>query len=124
MTEPHYEVKYEEGPKAGYVDWVAGGNFDGYIYQKSISFKKTNNEVVINTVIIDDSRYDGEVHNSEVVGQYEYTDTDTITVKYGELTMRGKILGKNKEYIVFSVFHAKMERWNEVYELKPLYNNS
>lgn len=117
VTKPHFETEYKQGPKAGYVDWVAGGNFDGYITQQSISFIEHNNQVLVQTRIIDQSRYDGYAEESETFGSFSDTDKDTITVKYGQLEMRGKILGENKEFIVFSVSHSSgNETWNEVFK--------
>lgn len=117
-TKPHFESEYLQGPTAGYVDWVAGGNFDGYVQQKSIQFIEPN-KVIINTIILEQSRYDGNALDSESIGIFEYTDKDTITISYDKFEMFGKILGGNKELIVFSVSHPSVERgWNEVYKLK------
>ncbi len=115
MTKPHFDIEYEEGATAPFVDWVAGGNFDGYIQKKSIKFIELNNQVILKSTILDQSRYDGEAANSEIFGKFEYTDKDTITIKYGETEMRGKILGDKKEFIVFEIFSLKCK---EVYKLK------
>ena len=76
MTEPNYNIEYECGAQA-IIDGVAGGNFDGYIFKKSILFKKENNQAVIKTHIIDQGRYDGKMSDSKVIGIYEFTDKDT-----------------------------------------------
>ena len=116
MTKPHFDKEYEEGATAPFVDWVAGGNFDGYIHKKSIKFIETNNQVIIKHTVLDQSSYDGNATNSETVGKFEYTDKDTITEKF---EMRGKILGSQNEYIVFSVSHPLMDNGvREVYQLK------
>ena len=115
-TKPHFEKEYTQGPTAGWVDWVAGGNFDGYIHQKSLVFN-SDKTVRIKTIILDQSRYDGNAQNSEKNGTFEYTDKDTITIEYDKFKMFGKILGENNEFIVFSVSHPLSDRgWNEVYK--------
>lgn len=115
MTKPHFDLEYKEGPTAPYVDWVAGGNFDGYIQTKSLKFIESNNQVLIKETILDQSRFDGKAINSEIFGKFEYTDKDTITVKYADIEMRGKILGVNREFIVFEIFSLNIK---EVYKLK------
>lgn len=117
MTEPNYNIEYECGAQA-IIDWVAGGNFDGYIFKKSILFKKENNLAVIKTHIIDQGRYDGKMSDSEVMGKHEFTDKDTITLKYNDFSMRGKILGNEKNIIAFSVYHPLIKNdTSEVYQL-------
>ena len=119
MTKPHFNIEYKKGPEAPFVDWVAGGNFDGYISQKSIQFFESNKQVLIKQVILDQSRYDEKVTNSEISGTFEYTDKDTITVEYGKVEMRGKILGNNREFIVFDILKPLMDyNYSEVYQLK------
>ena len=119
MTKPHFDTEYEEGATAPFVDWVAGGNFDGYLLKKSMKFTESNNQVLIKHTVLDQSRYDGIATNSEILGEFEYTDKDTITVKYQEVKMRGKILGDQNEYIVFSVSHPLIDKpTKEVYQLK------
>ena len=116
MTNPHFDKEYEQGATAPYVDWVAGGNFDGYIQKKSIIFIEAKNQVIIKNTVIDQSRYDGNAINSEMSGVFKYTDKDTITVTFDKFEMRGKILG---EYIVFSVLKPSMNiKITEVYQLK------
>ncbi len=119
MTKPHFNIEYNKGPEAPFVDWIAGGNFDGYISKESMIFFDSNKQVLIRKTIIDQSRYDGEVSNSERWGTFEYTSKDTITVKYGEVEMRGKILGDKREYIVFDIFKPQPDfNMAKVYELK------
>lgn len=47
MIQPHFNRLYETGPTAPFVDWVAGGNFDGYIQKKSLRFIASENRVII-----------------------------------------------------------------------------
>ena len=115
MTKPHFDLIYEEGPTAPFVDWVAGGNFDGYIQKKSLKFIESNNQVLLEVNILDQSRFDGQAINSETLGKFEYTDKDTITVKYADIEMRGKILGGKREFIVFEIISKNIK---EVYKLK------
>jgi hypothetical protein len=39
MTKPDFDIEYEEGATAPFVDWVAGGNFNGYIHKKFLEIK-------------------------------------------------------------------------------------
>jgi hypothetical protein len=115
MTKPHFDLEYEEGPTAPFVDWVAGGNFDGYIQKKTLNFIESNNQVLLEVTILDQSRFDGQASNSEILGKFEYTDKDTITIKYADIEMRGKILGDKREFIVFEIFGQNIK---EVYKLR------
>ena len=118
MTAPHFEIEYRQGPTAGYLDWVAGGNFDGYIQQTSLKFVEQHNKVIVQISILDQSKFDGSVENKEVIGKFEYTDKDTLTVWYEKFKMRGKIIGSNREYIVFTISHPLADKgWNAVYKL-------
>ncbi len=118
MTKPHFEQEYESGAQA-IVDWVAGGNFNGYILKKTLIFKEYSNDVVIRNCILHQDRYDGEESDTKIMGKYEFTDKDTITVKYNDFEMRGKILNNKVEYIVFSVYHPLLKTdTTEVYQLK------
>lgn len=118
MTKPIFNKEYESGPE-GVADWIAGGNFDGYLFKKSILFRENSNEVILKTTIIDQSRYDGERSDSEITGQYAYTGKDTITIQYQQLTMLGKILGKQREFIIFSLeYNSEHLDRAEVYQLK------
>ena len=119
MTKPHFNIQYKKGPEAPFVDWVAGGNFDGYISETSIEFIESSKQIIKRNVILDQSRYDGEASNSEILGTFEYTDKDTITIEYGEVKMRGKILGNKREFIVFEMFKPQMDyNITQVYQLK------
>lgn len=107
ILEPVYEKNYRSGICAS-IDWVAGGNYDGYIYEKSLIFIRESKKVIMKTKILDDSRYDGVINDGEVVGSYSFTDHNTITCYFGEIRMRGKVLGINNEYIAFSIFHQRI----------------
>lgn len=118
MTKPVFDKEYECGAQ-GVVDWVAGGNFDGYIFKKSLTFKETSNEVLLKTSIIEQTRYDGQKSNTELIGNYQLTDKDTITVTCNNLKMRGKIIGTRNEYIVFSILlEDRASQITEVYKLE------
>ncbi len=86
------------------IDWVAGGNFDGYVYERILRFSK-DNTVKMTNVILDQSRYDGDKANSEITGRYEETDHNTITCYFGTREMRGVVLGEQGEYLAFSVHY-------------------
>lgn len=117
MTEPNYNNEYKCGAQAN-IDWVAGGNFTRYVFNKSILFKKENKQVIIKKHIINHGTNDGQLPDSETIGIYEFTDKDTITVKCNDFTMRGKILGKEKVLIAFSVYHPQLKcEVSEVYQL-------
>lgn len=69
--EPNYEVEYHGGISAS-IDWIAGGNFDGYIYKNILKFIKENKQVIMQTEILDKSRYDDEIEPSETIGVFEF----------------------------------------------------
>jgi hypothetical protein len=106
---PNYEIEYgvdyETGTMVGFIDWIAGGNFDGYLYKKALNFSKTGNKVILTSKIIDQSHYDGHKEDVQIVGKYKYTDKVTITCIFDSFEMRGKLLGKNNQYIAFSIFN-------------------
>jgi len=101
-----FDTDYESGISA-VIDWVGGGNFDGYIYKSKLRFYQENNLVVMNTQILESSRYDGIIEDKEIRGRYEWTDHKTITCFFGEIKMRGKFLGANNQFIAFSTKHSK-----------------
>ena len=118
FEEPNYDVEYLGGISAS-VDWVAGGNFDGYVYKNSLKFIKENQQVILQTEILDKSRYDEEIQSGEIIGNFGFSDHKTITCIFGERRMRGKILGQKKEYIAFSIFHPNVKYpVEECYEMK------
>ena len=116
-TKPQFNRNYECGPLAS-IDWVAGGNFDGFVYTKSMMFQEDSKEVIIRTFVLNQDKYDGQRRDTEIIGQYEFTDKDTLTVTYNKVKMRGKILRNGTEYIVFTVSHPLLKGGSkEVYQL-------
>jgi len=109
MTKPLFNTKYITGP-LGVSDWVAGGNFDGYIFSKSLIFHEPN-IVSLEIEILDQSRYDGNRNNSIEQGTFEFTDKDTITIELNGNQFRCKILGTERDYIVLT-----MSESTEVYQ--------
>ncbi len=113
-----YEKNYE-GPFVTYVDWVAGGNFDGYILRKYLNFSKENNCVYKTLSVIDSTRYDGRVEEKVYKGTYEETDKATITCNFENYQMRGKILGNKNQFISFSCTNSSTGFYeNECYEIR------
>ncbi len=90
------------GPLLCLVDWVAGGNFDGYVYQQRLRFLGDGQTVTLTTTIVDDSRYDGNRTGSSVNGRYLAGDHGTILCNFDGLSMRGVVLGKANELLVFT----------------------
>jgi hypothetical protein len=115
-------LKLEEdyiGSVSANIDWVAGGNFDGYLFRRILRFSK-DNTVKMRTVILDKSRYDADITDTEVIGRYEESDHYTITCYLGARKMRGIILGSKSEYLTFSVYHSENNSFqipNECYVL-------
>jgi hypothetical protein len=97
-----YDRDYE-GQLLTQVDWIAGGNFDGYILRKYLRFSKADNMVTRITKVIDNSRYDGIIESTELKGTFSETDKATITCRFENIEMRGKILGDKNQYIAFSI---------------------
>lgn len=115
MKIPH--LQYDEdyyGPLSASVDWVAGGNFDGYVYQQRLRFSEKDQKVTLFYDIIDASRYDSKVDAGSVEGHYQATDHETITCSIGETTLRGVLLGPNKSIIAFSRRQVGVDRLDDV----------
>jgi hypothetical protein len=108
-----FKVDYE-GLLSAQVDWVAGGNFDGYVYKTILCFYE-DGKVIRTLKILDQSRYDGYKNGSESIGTFRASDTDTITCSFENHIMRGKILGDKDQYLAFSVYGSN---YTECYELK------
>ena len=116
MDKLKLEKPYKGGLSAS-IDWVAGGNFDGFVYQNILIFSE-DHTVKCLTIVLDQSRYDGEKENSELIGHYEETDHKTITCVFGDYKMRGKVLGNEGEYIAFSGSHPNFKQtYSECYQL-------
>ena len=99
MSRIKYKTEYFEGITAPYIDWVGGGNFDGYLIQKSLIFKELDNNVELHTKVINAKRYDGSIFDSVLIGNYRQTDKEMITLTFLNFEMRSKILGGNDEII-------------------------
>lgn len=111
-----YDSEYFEGITAPYIDWVAGGNFDGYLIQKSLIFRELDTKVELHSKVINAKRYDGNVSNTVLTGQYRETEKGTLTLYFDNFEMRGKILGDNEDIIAFSVWYKTLKK-NEVYKI-------
>lgn len=118
MSEIKYDTEYFEGITAPYIDWVGGGNFDGYLIQKSLVFKEHDKNVELHTKVVNAKRYDGSIFDSVLIGNYRQTDKETITLTFVNFEMRGEILGDHDEIIAFSVWCKKTLNRNEVYKFK------
>lgn len=92
MEKLKLEETYEGGLSAS-IDWVAGGNFDGYVYRKTLRFSE-HNIVRMNTIILDQSRYDGEADNAEMIGHHEASDHKTITCTFPVLAVHNLPINK------------------------------
>lgn len=108
-----YNADYE-GLLGASIDWVAGGNFDGYIHKTILRFYE-DGRVLRTFKIIDQSRYDGLIENSDRMGSFRATDTGTFTCSFDTYSMRGRILGDKNQYLAFSIFEHGL---TECYELK------
>ncbi len=117
MNVPNYDIAYYEGITAPFIDWIAGGNFDGYLVQKSLLFRELDKKVELHTKVIDQTRYDGKIKDSAIIGSFEQSDKDTITLTFDHFQMRGVLLGENKEMIAFDSWHPTIKR-TEVYKMK------
>lgn len=96
-----YNTLYE-GNFDARIDWVAGGNFDGYVTQTYLYFIEEDSTVIWRRTVLDQSRYDGEAKNIELHGKFRETDKKTLTCTFKEFEIRGKILGNNHELIAFA----------------------
>lgn len=118
--ELEYGVNYETGIIPGFVDWVAGGNFDGYVHKRILNFSKDDHKVTLTSIIIDQSHYDGKENDTQIIGRFEYTSKITVTCTFINFEMRGKLFGENNQYIVFSIYSRNLSghTYNECYEKK------
>jgi hypothetical protein len=111
MQEAHLRYNRDYlGPLSARVDWVAGGNFDGYLYQQSLRFARRGSVAWLRTKIVDASRYDDVATDSVIEGEYACTDHGTITCTFGSTRMRGVLLGKGLKTIAFSQMHPQMKQ--------------
>ncbi len=117
MKVPKYNLEYFGQITAPYIDWVAGGNFDGYLIQKSLKFIEQNNKVELNTKVVHKKNYDGFIEDSIITGSFRQTEKETLTLTFEHFEMRGKILGENEELIAFSILNSLLNK-TEVYRLE------
>jgi len=116
MVEIKYDSEYFEGITAPYIDWVGGGNFDGYLIQKSLIFRELDNKVELHSKVINAKRYDGNVSDIVLTGYYREIEKETLKLSFDNFEMLGKILGDNKDIIAFSVWDKTLKK-NEVYKI-------
>jgi hypothetical protein len=94
-------IKYKSGTHC-VVDWVAGGNFDGYLYELSLCFI-SDTEVVYEKKIIDDRHADDKPKGFSMNGKYYSSDKAAFICEFPATKMRCVIVGDTNEYIVASV---------------------
>jgi hypothetical protein len=119
MGKLQYDVDYK-GELMARIDWVAGGNFDGYLYRVHLRFLKENNTVIRAIKIVDDSRYDDDAYKEEKYeyGTYSEADERAITCVFPNFEMRGRVLGEINQYIAFSVYFPRTKlHETQCYEL-------
>jgi hypothetical protein len=102
MDKLRLETEYETGILAC-IDWVAGGNFDGYLYRITLLFQETK-VVKMKKIMVDQSSYDDSTEETELesIGSYATTDHGIITCTFEKFEMRGVFLGTDSEYLAFS----------------------
>ena len=113
-----YDVDYQ-GPLEALVDWIAGGNFDGYIYKTYLRFSRESNTVVSKCKIVDQTAYDDHREDWEQVGTFSFdTVHGAITCTFEKFTLRGRILGDRNQYIAFSSYRPEIRQEKSIcYEL-------
>jgi hypothetical protein len=92
----HFETPYI-GRLNAYTDWVAGGNFDGYIYADVITFYKDFQKVVWEHKVIA-SFFDDDLPESRIIHDTTYDFRDTRAIQF--LGYRGRFLGDNNEFLI------------------------
>lgn len=111
-----YDSEYFEGVTAPHIDWIAGGNFDGYLIQKSLIFRELDHKVELHSKVINAQRYDGNVSDTVLTGHYRETENETLSLSFDNFKMLGKILGDNNDIMAFSVWGETLKK-NEVYKI-------
>lgn len=104
-----YDSEYFEGITVPYIDWVGGGNFNGYLIQKSLIFRELDNKVELHSKVINAKRYDGNVSDI-LTGHYRETEKETLTLSFDNFEMGGKILGDNEDIMAFSVWGKTLNK--------------
>lgn len=108
---------YQSGLMAS-VDWVAGGNFDGYIYRKLLKFQSNSNIVELKHEIVE-SRGEYYGNKNTIIGSYSSSYKGSISVSFDDFSMNGFVLGKKNEFIAFDYMRDRLQLpLKEAYKLK------
>lgn len=92
----HFNTPYI-GKMNARTDWVAGGNFDGYIHADVLTFYEEGCILMWEHKIIA-SCYDEELPKDELIHKTTYDFSDARGIKF--LGYRGRFLGDNNEFLV------------------------
>ena len=92
----HFNTPYI-GKLTARTDWVAGGNFDGYIQAEVITFYEEGCALIWEHKIIA-SCYDEELPKDSIIHKTTYDFSDPRGIKF--LGYRGRFLGNNNEFLV------------------------
>lgn len=103
MVQLNYNVKYFSGITA-MVHWIAEDEFNGYILEKTLQFFELNNLVVMTTTILDQSLFNGQKKDLKMKGRFEITPQKKLICSFGSIEMKGKVLGKQNEFLTFSTY--------------------
>lgn len=79
------------------TDWVAGGNFDGYIMADVITFLKETNEIVWEQKAVAHF-YDGRLPETKLIQRETYDFSDKRAICF--MGYRGRFLGDKNEYLI------------------------
>jgi len=102
----HFNIPYI-GRMTAHTDWVAGGNFDGYIQADVITFYEEGCVITWETKVIA-SFYDDELPKDSLIHKTVYDFTDSRAIKF--LGYRGRFLGDNNEYLVLDPFESNSDK--------------
>lgn len=107
---------YKSGFKAS-VDWVAGGNFDGYLTIRYLKFLSNSDEVEMKIERVCGRGYElGTIDRS--IGKYGASYKGSIFISFENLKMNGYVLGDLNEFLAFESNYSEMKyRFTEGYEL-------
>lgn len=117
-----YDSWYQSGILAS-VDWVAGGNFDGGIYQYHLKFLKKDNKVVMKiTEIV--YRRKWLKPDKLLQGKFDTSYKGSIKLSFDDFTMNGFVLGEHGRYIAFDLsFKGTNRHYAQAYELNVSEND-
>lgn len=91
------------GPISADVDWIAGGNFSGGVYQNVLEFLPSM-KARMSTRYLDTSFKDpNEIKSRTTIGSYRYSDHNTITLNIGTSTYRCKLLEGSTTFLACSI---------------------